>query len=63
MALALTQPDLWTYRRVYDTWELLCWRFGQEFDQMISLVIQAARSGDHPRWAVLTWAALCPRGP
>ena len=30
---------------------------------MIQLVIQAARSGDHPRWPVLTWAALCPRGP
>ena len=63
VALALTQPDLWTFRRVQDTWEELCWRYNQEFSLMVQLVIRAARSGDNPRWPVITWAALCPRGP
>ena len=27
VALALTQPDLWTFRRVQDVWEELCWRY------------------------------------
>ncbi len=30
---------------------------------MVTLVLRAARSGDNPRQPVLTWAALCPRGP
>ena len=35
VALALTQPDLWTFRRVQDTWEELCWRYNQEFSLMV----------------------------